>query len=342
MKAFRFPVWLCVGLILTCLPACNRGPSKPKVGFVTNNPEEFWSIAEAGTKKAADEFGVDVMFRRPDRNDTGLQKEIIDALLAQNVKAIAVSVIDPKNQRDYLNEIAARTALLTQDNDAPDSKRLCYIGTDNYEAGKDVGRLIKKAMPEGGKLAIFVGQLSALNAQQRRQGVLDELAGAKDAKGPMFGNFELLDTYTDDADRQKAKDNAATVLVKYQNEPNLCLVGLWAYNPPAILNAYEEKAKDIKAKVAIVGFDEDRDTLKGISDGKIFGTVVQQPFKFGYDAVKLMASLAKGDKSVLPANGLYVVPHKVVARDKALAGEFKTFQEVEEFRTELNTLLGKK
>lgn len=342
MKSLRLLSWLAVAVGLAFLPACNRGPAKPKVAFVTNNPEEFWSIAEAGTKKGAAEFDVDVLFKRPSENDTGQQKEIIDALLAQNVKAIAISVIDPKNQRDYLNEIAARTKLLTQDNDAPDTKRLCYIGTDNYAAGKDVGRLVKKAMPEGGKLAIFVGSRSALNAQQRRQGVLDELAGMKDAKGPMYGNFELLDTYTDDANRQKCKENVATVLVKYQNEPNLCLVGLWAYNPPAILSAYEEKAKDIKAKVAIVGFDEDKDTLTGIADGKIFATVVQQPFLFGYDAVRIMAGLAKGDESVLPKGGVLNVPHKVVAKDKALASEFKPFQEVGEFRKELNEMLGKK
>jgi ribose transport system substrate-binding protein len=154
-----------------------------KVGFVTNNTEEFWTIAEAGTRKAAHDFDVEVLFRRPRTPDANGQKEIIDDLLTSGVQAIAVSVIDPENQVDYLNKIADKVPLITQDNDAPKTRRRCYIGTDNYTAGRAVGKLVKKAMPDGGALAIFVGQPDPLNAKQRRQGVLDELAGEKDAAG---------------------------------------------------------------------------------------------------------------------------------------------------------------
>jgi ribose transport system substrate-binding protein len=154
-----------------------------KVAFVSNNEHEFWSIAESGTRKAADEFGVEVLFRRPKGGTAQAQKEIIDDLLNQGVQAIAVSVIDPVNQKEYLNSIADKIPLITQDNDAPDTRRKCYIGTDNYEAGKAVGKLVKEVMPDGGDIAIFVGQPDPLNAKQRRQGVLDELAGQKDATG---------------------------------------------------------------------------------------------------------------------------------------------------------------
>src|SRR5438876_335606 len=113
-------------------PSTKAGAPKPKVAFVSNNAESFWTIAEAGTKKAAEEFDVEVLFRKPEQGDAGRQKEIIDTVLNQGIKAIAISVIDPKNQNNYLKEVAGRVSLLTQDNDAPDSGRLCYIGTDNY------------------------------------------------------------------------------------------------------------------------------------------------------------------------------------------------------------------
>jgi ribose transport system substrate-binding protein len=150
---------------------------KIKVGFVSNNAAEFWTIAEAGTRKAAEELGVTVLFRRPQNPDAASQKEIIDDLLTQGVQAIAISVIDPDNQHEYLNKIADKVPLITQDNDAPKTKRKCYIGTDNYEAGKAAGRLVKDALPDGGSIGIFVGQPDPINAKQRRQGVLDELAG---------------------------------------------------------------------------------------------------------------------------------------------------------------------
>jgi ribose transport system substrate-binding protein len=148
---------------------------KIKVAFVTNNPHEFWTIAEAGTRAAAAEFNVNVEFKRPEKGTVAEQQSIIQDLLNNKVQAIAISVNDPANQKDFLNKVASRVPLITQDNDAPDTDRACYIGTDNVTAGHAVGKLVKKAMPEGGTIAIFVGQLDALNAQQRKQGVLEEL-----------------------------------------------------------------------------------------------------------------------------------------------------------------------
>ncbi len=331
MKSLRTLGLLAVAVVVAALPACTRnaGPQRTKVAFVSNNAEEFWTIAEAGTKKAADQLNVEVLFRRPATGTAAEQKEIIEDLLTQQVQGIAISVNDPKNQLSLLNRVAERIPLLTQDNDAPESKRLCYIGTDNYVAGKAVGQMVKEVMPQGGHIAIFVGKPDPLNAQQRRQGVLDELAGQTDAPGPkQYGKYTLLDTFYDDVDQKVAKDKAATALVQLQNEPNVCLIGLWAYNPPMILSAVEDAKK--QGKVHIVGFDEMDNTLIGIKNGSIYGTVVQQPFLFGYESVKLLTALANGDRSGLPANGIQYIPHLVIKKDN-----------VEAFHQNLKKLLGK-
>lgn len=316
-------------LTLSLLPGCTRD-TRPRVGFVTNNAEEFWLIAEAGARKADQEFGVNLLFRRPQAGTADQQKTIIDDLLTQKVQAIAISVNNPKDQHDYLNGIAEKVPLITQDNDAPDTKRVCYIGTDNYEAGKAAGDLVKEAMPAGGTVAIFVGVPDALNAQQRTQGVLDALASQKDAKGPDYGNYKLHGgkPFYDYVKTDKAKQNAADVLTALQNEPNVCLVGLWAYNPPAILSAVRQAGR--LGKVKIVAFDEMDDTLKGIEDGEIFATVVQQPFQFGYQSVKMMAYLIKGDRSLVPSVGILYIPHRIIRRDNAA-----------EFTAELRKLRGK-
>jgi ribose transport system substrate-binding protein len=204
-------------------------PGAPKVAFVSNNPESFWTIAEAGCRKAQKEFGVDVLFRKPESGDPQKQDEILDNLVGQDIKALAVSVINPKGQRDHLKEISAKVPLLTQDNDAPDSGRLCYIGTNNYTAGRAVGQLVKEAMPEGGTLVIFVGQVDPLNARQRRQGLLDELAdrpapadinnitiqSAPDRKD--YGKYHLFRTYTDQpVGYQRAVENARDALTQLE------------------------------------------------------------------------------------------------------------------------------
>jgi ribose transport system substrate-binding protein len=329
MKLLRvFGVFALV-LAVAGLPGCGGGSKKTRVAFVSNNAADFWTIAEAGANKAAEETDVELFFRRPPNGTAGEQKEIIEDLLTRNVKGLAISVNDPKNQTEFLNRIADQVSLLTQDNDAPESKRLCYLGTDNYTAGKDVGKLVKETMPDGGTIAIFVGKPDPLNARERRQGVLDELAGEKDAKGPKYGKYKLLDTYYDQVDFKKAKDNAADALTRLRKEKNVCLIGLWQYNPPTILSAVKDAEKI--GKVHIVGFDEHDNTLDGIRDGSIYGTVVQQPYKFGYESVKLMAALAKGDKSGLPKDGIKYIPHIIIKKDN-----------VDKFHAELKKLLGKK
>lgn len=299
-------------LVLAAVPACNRGPAKPKVAVVTNCTANFWSIAEAGAKKAAAEHDVDLTFRQPETLDVAKQKQIIDTIVQQGPSGIAVSVINPDEQTPDLKRIAGKMNLLTMDNDADQTGRLAYIGIDNYEAGKAVGRMVKQAAPNGGTLLLFIGGTTSANAKARIGGVLDELAGAKDAKGPKYGNFTLHknEPITDSGDETKALENARTELDKLKDVPNLVAVGLYAYNPKAILSAAEKSA--LLGKITIVGFDEDDVTLKGIESGQIVGTVVQDPFNYGYQSVSILAALAKGDKSKLPTQ---MIPYRVVTKD---------------------------
>jgi ribose transport system substrate-binding protein len=336
MKPLHCLAWAGATLALVGLIGCQGGGSsstgKPRVAFVSNNAEAFWTIAEAGAKKAAGEFDVELYFRKPATGDVADQKQIIDTVLNQGIKALAVSVIDPKNQRGYLDEIAGKVSLITQDNDAPQTKRLAYIGTDNYAAGRAAGKLVKEALgEEGGHVVIFVGDTAPLNARQRRQGVIDEVAGRDGPKdindftpspeGETAGKFKFYkETITDQPEGQeKCRRRAKEVLAELlKTKEPICLVGLWAYNPPAMLGALKDEIKDDKERqqrVKIVAFDENSDTLSGIRDGDIYATVVQDPYGFGYESVKLMSQLARGDKSKLPKDGIHYVPHRIIARE---------------------------
>src|SRR5213079_252167 len=102
-----------------------------------------------------------------------------------------------------------------------------------------------------------------------------------------------------------------------RKEPDVaCLIGLWEYNPPALLRA----VRGSQSKPKIVAFDENFQTLEGIQSGEIAGTVVQNPFLFGYESIKILASLAKGDESVLKnrtdmddKQRIYI-PHRVIVK----------------------------
>jgi len=308
---------------------------RPKVAFVSNNAAEFWTICEAGARKAAEEADVDLQYKRPQDGAAATQTQIIEDLLVGKTQAIAISVISPDNQIAFLDEVAARIPLLCVDNDANKSKRKAYLGTANIKAGRSVGDLVKQALPNGGKVALFVGQLDPLNARERRQGVIDVLEGVESSglrdtpDGKTYGKYELIGTYTDNVDKNKAKDNASDVLAKNQGAEDLCLVGLWAYNPPAILAAVKDANR--VGKVKIVGFDENDETLEGIKAGEVLGTIVQSPYEFGYQSVKLMATLVRDPASAkIPADGIIDIPHRVITKEN-----------VEAFHSELKKLVGK-
>ena len=312
-----------LALNTACGPSADNGQGgsaggELKLAFVTNNSANFWTIARRGVEKADAELtDVAAHFRITSDGTAAEQRRIIDDLMTQGVDGIAISPVDPLNQTAIINDVAAKTLLFTQDSDAPDSDRACYVGTDNVAAGREAGMLIKEALPEGGKIMLFVGKRDARNAQERIQGIREALQDSK---------IEILDVRADDTDEVRAKSNAADTLVRYPDVK--ALVGLWSYNGPAILNAVREANKI--GQVKIVAFDEADETLAGVRDGAIHGTVVQQPFEFGYQAIKLMALTLKGDKTVIPPNKQIVIPTLVVKKDN-----------VEDFTKQLNEMLGR-
>lgn len=324
MKTFIFVALICACLVLFTSCNNNAGPTNAgtsgnlQLAFVTNNASDFWTIARKGTEKADAELNdVTVEFRVPGDGTAAEQKRLLDDLLAKGVDGIAVSPVDPENQTQALNETAKQVLVVTQDSDAPKSDRAFYVGTDNVAAGRVAGGLVKEALPQGGKIMLFVGKLDARNAQERLQGIREALQGS---------NIEILDVRTDDTDRVRAKSNVSDTLVRHSDVAGL--VGLWSYNGPAILNAVQDANK--VGQVKIIAFDEEDETLGGVKQGAIYATVVQQPFEFGYQAIKLMQQHLKGNKSGIPATKQVFVPTLVVKQDS-----------VDEFTKKINQLRGR-
>jgi ribose transport system substrate-binding protein len=146
-----------------------------KLCFITNSIDPFWSLAEEGVKRANPIFNVDCEVYKPSNATVEEQKSKIESLIVNRFQGLAVSPINPDNQVEMIDRAAEVMPVICQDSDAPNSQRLFYIGTSNYMAGRAVGQLIKEAIPEGGKVMLFVGKLEVLNAQERSRGLIDEL-----------------------------------------------------------------------------------------------------------------------------------------------------------------------
>jgi ribose transport system substrate-binding protein len=307
-----------ISLLVTGCTRAEESSARLKVAFVTNNASDFWAIARRGCEQADGELpGVEVEFKISSDGTAAEQRRIVDDLLASGVSGIAISPVDPGNQTQMINEVAKRGLVITQDSDAPQSDRACYLGTDNVAAGRQAGELIKEALPQGGKIMLFVGMMDTSNAQERYRGIKEALQGS---------NVEIIDVRTDATERVRAKANVADTLVKYPDVA--CLVGLWSYNGPAILNAVRDAGK--VGQVKIVCFDEEDETLAGVREGAIYATVVQQPYEFGYQSVHLMAKILGGDKTAIPPDKLKIIPTLIIKRDS-----------VEEFTAKINRLRGR-
>jgi ribose transport system substrate-binding protein len=304
-------------LVLACvvIASCNRGEqsAKPvKLAFVTNNSSEFWKIAEAGVRKYEQEGKVQVDVKLPANGTPEEQSQILENLASQGYDGIAVSVVAPADQTPALDRIADKTKLITFDSDAPKSKRLLYIGTNNYTAGKTLGERIVTLLPNGGKIAVFVGTFSADNAAQRLKGVQDAIAGHK---------IDIVEKREDNTDRARARANVEDIV--NANHDLALVVGLWSYNGPAIAAALEGLGK--KGKILAAVFDEEDGTLEGIANGSIQATVVQKPFMFGYLSSKWMHDLAtKHDATVAALPPDHIIDTGVDVIDKGNVADFKT------------------
>jgi ribose transport system substrate-binding protein len=291
-----------------------------QLAFIVNAASDFWKLSEAGVAKAQEELGTnyELQFRYPTQGTAALQNALMDDLVAAGTDAIMISSADPKNSIDAFNKIAAQVPLFTTDSDAPQSNRIAYLGSSNTLAGVQAGEEMVKAMNGAeGKCMGFVGFLDADNAKERIAGFTQAIEGK---------NITLVDVRGDDVDFARARSNVDDVLAA--NPEINCMVGFYSYNPPKIYEALQAAGK--LGSITVVAFDEDPVTLGAVREGSFASTVIQQPFEWGYQGMKLMAAYLEGDKSMVPADGLIIVPTKVIDKSN-----------VDEFEANLKAMLGK-
>ena len=300
-------------------PGPETHKDKLRLAFVTNGIADYWNIAKSGCLDAQRDLGVEVEVKMPPEFSVVLQKQIVEDLVAGGIDGIAISPLDAENQTAWLNEIAAQVPLITHDADAPESKRRVYLGMDNYKAGRMCGQLVKKALPNGGGVMLFVGRLGQDNAKYRRQGVIDELFGRSDpeshdkiAHDPVDGvldggKYKILGTLVDKLSLADAKQMATDAIAAHPEMK--AMIGLFEYNLPACYQALKQAGK--LGKIKLVGFDENDVTLQGIREGFVNGTIVQNPYQYGYQSVKVLKEIIEGKDNLNGRDYIDIVARKI-------------------------------
>lgn len=287
-------------VVLVSSVSTSFAADKKHLYFVANGAVDFWKLAEAGMRKAQSELpNYTLEMKYPEQSSAAVQNRLLDDLVANGATGIIISSVDPKTQTDELNKVAGQTLLTTTDGDAPDTKRAFYLGSSNFDAGKQAAQILTKAMPNGGKCVAFAGLPGADLAVQRMKGMKEGLRNTK---------ITIDSVRSDEMDQARAQSNAADILTA-RKDVN-CMIGIFAYNTPQIELALQQSGR--AGQVTVVGFDNDQGTLNGIKQGVVAGTVVQQPYQWGYLGMKYMARYVEGDKSFIPKNHMIIVPTQII------------------------------
>ena len=277
-------------------------PPPVAIAFVTGGSGPYWQMTANGAQAAAKKDRVDLRIEMPPANESlEQQNEILSKLDLAKLDGVALSPLDAAGQTNLINAIGDQTKVITFDSDAPDSNRLSYIGTSNFSAGRTCARLVNEALPQGGKIAVLLANLTKENLRDRKGGFDERLAQYADdvepgAAGPKFVVVEYL---VDNGSAERCAQNIRDALGKHADLA--CFVGMNAAHGPVLLKVLKEMDK--LGQIKLVTFDVADETLDGIAAGHIFATVAQDPYQFGYEAVTTLASLSRGDETGVPIVG---------------------------------------
>ena len=294
-----------------------------RIRCLVGGPDDFWKMVIVGAEDAAKEFNAELDVFIPESLESSRHEQTTELTRTSEslYDGLMLSPLDPETQTRLISSAAAKMFVVTFDNEAPAAIAHYHVGANNKLAGQLVAELIQEAIPEGGEIALFVGDITRETARIRRQVLINTLAGhaAFDAVSNSSeerieaGDYTIVDTYLDDRDPKKAKENATKAL---QEHPNLkCLVGLYSKNGPACVEAVKKAGRLSDTK--IVAFDQLEATLEGIRDGNIVGTVVQDPFSYGFESVRLLCDLhkRKDEKEPSKFSGHLTVSCQIVDSD---------------------------
>lgn len=275
-------------------------PAPSVVAFITGGSGTYWEVAAKGAKDAGQRLGIEVDVRMPkEAEDSAEQTQILTTLTGSGVDGVAVSPLDAEGQTPVINALADQAPVVTFDSDAPLSSRLGYVGTSNYSAGLMAGTLVKRAMPEGGKIAVLLANETKNNLAERKAGFQERIEESPNPEEEVDTRYEIVGYFVDNgSDEECAKVIREAVAA---NPDIACFVGLNARHGPVLMKVLKED--ELLGKVKLVTFDTLDATLDGVADGSISATIAQDPYKYGYEAITMLDSLCRGDARYMPLVG---------------------------------------
>ncbi|WP_088067375.1 sugar-binding protein [Gottfriedia luciferensis] len=262
-----------------------------------DNP--YWRKVQQGADVAAKNYGVNVEYIGPLRTSPEEQIKLLEKAIASQVDGIIVQSLDEKTFAPVINKaVSQQIPVITIDTDAPKSKRIAYVGTNNFDAGEQLGRIVAEETNGVGKIGIIIGSEKSESQQMRLNGFLSVVRN--------YPKLIVKDVVSSNISIIQAKLQAESML--RNNKDISIMVGTSALDAIGILNA----SKNLKLnQVEIFGFDNIEGTLQAVQNESIKATVIQKPYEMGFQSVRLLIDSLHG-KAINKEN---FTPTEVVTKE---------------------------
>jgi ribose transport system substrate-binding protein len=246
----------------------------------TNLQLPYWKTAGTGFSNAAAQYkGVRSDFVGPQTYDPKAERDALDEAVQKKATGILISVADPAALKDSIDKaVAAGIPVIAIDSDAPSSKRLFFIGTNNYQAGFTGGQRLAKELKGKGNVVVFT-MPDQQNLQDRLRGYKDALAKTPDIKITRVVDIQ--------GDPRIAFDTATQIVGKERDKVDgfVCLEAQSGKEVAGVLNSYHVSGK------TVIAMDTDQETLDWIQKGVIAATISQKPYTMAFVGMQMLDDL---------------------------------------------------
>ena len=280
MLRFRKLSSLCgLAILVTALLSCGPHDSDEYYVFVAANLQvPYWQAAGSGFTKAAGQFKVRADFLGPNTYDPKAERDAIDQAVQQKATGILVGVTDAALLKDSIDKaIAAGIPVVTMDSDAPSSKRLFFIGTNNYQVGVAGGTRLAQELKGKGNVVVFT-MPDQHNMQDRLRGYRDALERT---------SIKIARVVDIQGDPRIAFDTTTQIIGKEKDKVDafVCLEAQSGKEVAGVLNSYHVTGK------VVMAMDTDPETLQMIQSGGIAATIAQKPYTMAFVGLQMLDNL---------------------------------------------------
>jgi ribose transport system substrate-binding protein len=239
----------------------------------------YWKAAGAGFSNASGQMKVRADFMGPQNYDPKAERDAMDQAVQKKATGILLAVTDPALLKDSIDKaVAAGVPVITIDSDAPSSKRLFFIGTNNYQAGLTGGLRLARELKEKGNVVVF-SMPDQSNLQERLRGYREALA-----KTPGIKITRVVDIQ---GDPRIAFDTATQIIGKERDKVDafVCLEAQSGKEVAGVLNSYHVTGK------VVIAMDTDQETLDWVQKGVIAATIAQKPYTMAFVGMEMLDML---------------------------------------------------